>query len=82
MAACARAMAEHRLIRSREARAVRPEELRLRHARSRRFLADALAAPWDGPTVVVTHHLSSIRSVAAHWRADPVYGRREHLGRP
>lgn len=72
MAVCARAMTDHRLIRGRDGRAVRPEELRLRHARSRRFLADALAAPRDGPTVVVTHHLPSMRSVAARWRADPV----------
>lgn len=72
MAACARTMTDHRLIRGGGGHAVRPEELRLRHARSRRFLTAALAAPWDGPTVVVTHHLPSMRSVAARWRADPV----------
>ncbi len=72
MAACSGSMADHRLIRGTEGRTVRPEELRRRHARSRRFLAAALRTPWDGPTVVVTHHLPSIRSVSRRWLSDPV----------
>lgn len=71
MAACGATMADHRLIRGTDGRAVRPEELRRHHARSRRFLA-ALRTPWDGPTVVVTHHLPSIRSVSTPWLSDPV----------
>jgi len=72
MAACGATMADHRLIRGTDGRAVRPEELRRRHARSRRFLAAALRTPWDGPTIVVTHHLPSIRSVSMRWLSDPV----------
>lgn len=33
-----------------------PEEAALLNAAARRFLADTLAAPFDGPTIVVTHH--------------------------
>ena len=39
---------------------------------SRSFLARALAEPFDGPTIVVTHHLPSLRSVAHRYRRDPV----------
>lgn len=37
------------------------------NARTRRWLHDALARPFDGRTVVVTHHAPSFRS----WQADP-----------
>jgi len=33
------------------------------HAASRAWLAGELARPWDGPTVVISHHLPSWRSV-------------------
>jgi len=45
MVACARTMTDHRLIRDQDECRVRPEELRRRHARSRRLLTDALATP-------------------------------------
>jgi len=38
-----------------------PEMTRLRHVQSRAWLAEQLAAPFAGPTVVVTHHLPSLR---------------------
>jgi predicted phosphodiesterase len=39
------------------------EDSRARFAMHRRFLADALATPFAGPTVVVTHHAPSARSI-------------------
>jgi len=42
------------------------------HVRSRAWLADALAAPFDGPTVVVTHHLPHPRSVHSRYATDPL----------
>lgn len=39
---------------------------------SRAFLEHALTEPFDGPTIVVTHHLPSLRSVAERFRANPV----------
>ena len=44
-------------------------ESRARHARSRAFLEEALSRPHDGPTLVVTHHLPSMRSVMPHYRS-------------
>jgi predicted phosphodiesterase len=38
--------------------------------RARRFLTSELAKPFVGPTVVVTHHLPSVRSVPQRFRAD------------
>jgi hypothetical protein len=38
--------------------------------RARRFLTSELAKPFAGPTVVVTHHLPSFRSVPRRFRAD------------
>ena len=41
-------------------------------SRSRDWLAGKLAEPFDGKTVVVTHHLPSFRSVATRFETDPV----------
>jgi predicted phosphodiesterase len=45
-------------------RTLTPDDTILLHRRSRRWLAHQLATPYDGPRVVVTHHLPSWRSVA------------------
>lgn len=42
-------------------------ELRDRCRASTGFLEQALEQPHDGPTIVVTHHLPSLRSVARHY---------------
>ena len=44
-------------------RAFQPEDSVLLHARSRRWLQEQLSTHHDGPTVVVTHHLPTWRSV-------------------
>jgi predicted phosphodiesterase len=49
-----------------------PEQTFIRHRKSRTFLVGALTQPHHGKLVVVTHHLPSIRSVPARFRADPI----------
>lgn len=39
------------------------------HRVSTSFLAEALATPFDGPTIVVTHHLPSMHSVADRFKS-------------
>jgi predicted phosphodiesterase len=51
---------------------LKTSEVLARFDESRAFLAQALAEPFDGPTIVVTHHLPSLRSVARRYRQDPV----------
>ena len=48
------------------------QEAAERHSRSRAFLSEALDQRHDGPTIVVTHHLPSLRSVTERFRRDPV----------
>lgn len=67
-----RCLNDHRMIRGRAGGMLALEEVVSRFAASRAFLARALEDPFDGPTVVVTHHLPSMRSVAPHYRRDPV----------
>lgn len=43
--------------------ALSPEQTIASHAKTREFLQDMLATSFDGPTVVMTHHLPSVRSV-------------------
>ncbi len=48
-----------------------PEQVRTRHLASRAWLERQLATPFDGKTVVVTHHLPAQQSVALRYRDDP-----------
>lgn len=68
-------MNDHRLIRWREGpsrrRFTTAEALRL-HRRDRAFVEQALAEPFDGPTVVVTHHAPHPGSVAERHRGSPL----------
>jgi hypothetical protein len=65
-----RRMIDYSLIRWRDGpepapeRLLTPDDSAQVHHRSRTWLADRLAIPFDGPRVVVTHHLPSWRSVA------------------
>lgn len=49
-----------------------PGDARTMHLRSVRWLQEHLEVPFAGPTVVVTHHAPSLRSVAPARRADPL----------
>ena len=56
----------------RRASSFRPTHALGLHERSRFFLDRALAQPFNGPTVVVTHHAPSVRSIAKRYRGDPL----------
>ncbi|SFQ67482.1 Predicted phosphoesterase [Variovorax sp. OK605] len=47
-----------------------PEDTRALHQRDRAWLAQKLAEPFDGPTVVVTHHAPHRNSLARHYQSD------------
>jgi predicted phosphodiesterase len=51
-------------------RKLRPADTTLWHVRSRRWLTEALHTSVAGPTIVVTHHAPSIRSVAPHFASE------------
>jgi len=63
---------DHRLIRAESGLSVRfrPDDARELHFESRRFLERALAIPFDGPTVVVTHHGVHEKSVDRRYAAN------------
>jgi len=66
-------LADHRLIEMTEAGATRtflPKDALAQHVRSRRWLEAQLAQPFDGPTVVVTHHAPQRGSLAPHYARD------------
>jgi hypothetical protein len=49
-----------------------PADAQACHARHRAWLEQRLAAPHAGPTVVVTHHAPSPRSIAARFAGSPL----------
>jgi predicted phosphodiesterase len=49
-----------------------PADARRLHAVSRSWLEEALAQPFDGPSVVVTHHAPSPRSISPGFAGDPL----------
>jgi Icc-related predicted phosphoesterase len=70
MFAAARGMNDHRFIKRRPTHADTPGEFRLapqdaarHHARQRAYIENELARSFDGPTIVVTHHAPSSRSL-------------------
>lgn len=71
-------MTDHRMIRT-EAGArpgstvpFRPTLTLERHTRELRWLESKLAEPFDGPTVVISHHLPSLKSVPERFNEDPL----------
>lgn len=53
---------------------LQPEDTVKLFERARNWLSEKLAEPFDGMTVVVTHHLPSQQSVATRFENDPVSG--------
>lgn len=51
---------------------VQPSEMIAWHHASRAFIECELRKPFDGPTVVLTHHAPSLNSVQQRFRFDPV----------
>jgi len=64
-------MADFRLIRYR-GEFLTPDATREFHRESRRWLSARLAEPFDGKTVVVTHHLPHRRSIHKRFDRDPL----------
>jgi predicted phosphodiesterase len=72
MAAAQAAMNDFRLIRvDPEYRRFRPADARVSHLVSLDWLVRMLETPFDGPTVVITHHAPSLRSVNHAFRDHP-----------
>ena len=76
MNACASGMNDHRLIgwQKQPWLRFRPQEAALLHHQSKAYLTETLAVPFDGPTVVVSHHAVHWDSVHPRYRTDPVTG--------
>lgn len=75
MESARRGMNDHRLITTTAGGRVQrfmPEHALERHRRERAYIEAALATPFDGATVVVTHHLPSISSVPDRFALDPL----------
>ena len=51
---------------------IRPSEIAGINAKSRAFIEAELRRPFDGPTVVVTHHAPSLRSIHPTYRNNPL----------
>ncbi|KAA0121745.1 metallophosphoesterase [Methylobacterium sp. P1-11] len=75
MAAARRGMNDHRTIsvgRGVERRPFLPADAAALHAASVRFLDAALAVPFGGPSVVITHHAPHPVCIAPHFGRDPL----------
>lgn len=69
-------MRDYQWIRYDHRRAISPEDVLTAHRNARAWLATALAQPWDGKTVVITHHLPSESCIPPEWinfRDTPAY---------
>lgn len=75
MAQAARGLADHSRIERRGPMGsvlFSPEDALKRHVDDRVYIERVLAEPFDGPTVVVTHHAPHPGSVAPHFAKDPL----------
>jgi predicted phosphohydrolase len=72
MEACQRLMVDFRTVRASEKRGggglVTPDELYSRHKESRRYIENKLNEPFQGSTMVLTHHAPSPRSLDSRLR--------------
>jgi len=64
-------MSDYSRIRAAAYRRLRPADTRSAHLEARAFLEAALAQPFDGCTVVVTHHAPAQASIAAPFLQNP-----------
>lgn len=51
---------------------VLPREVRQWHRQSHMYIGDVLRTPFDGKTIVVTHHLPAIPLIASQYKSDPL----------
>jgi predicted phosphodiesterase len=66
-------MNDYRRIRAAHYRRLRPADTLQDHVRARRFLEERLQAPFEGKTVVITHHAPSAASIAPQFLSDPAH---------
>lgn len=64
------ALNDYRLIKHNDGSDMRAMDTIARHGVSRQFITDKLAEPFDGPTVVLTHHAPSWLSVPEQFKKD------------
>lgn len=64
-------MNDHKKIRTGTYSKAMPRHMEVEHSKTRMFLSEALEMPFDGPTVVVTHHAPSGISIPARYK-EPV----------
>jgi predicted phosphodiesterase len=69
-----RTMPEHQLVRTRRQGYFGPEEAYLEFQRTRAWLEKELARPFEGKTVVMTHHAPHPKSIAPKYANDPLSG--------
>lgn len=74
MAAAAAGLNDHRLIRPADAHgaALTPAQARAWHKSARAWIEAQLSAPFDGPTIVVTHHMPHPRSIDDRFVGNPL----------
>ena len=72
MADAKRFMHDYRVIRYGAQGKFRPEHGQRIHEEQVQWLERRLAEPFDGPTVVVTHHLPHRQSIHSKWEGDPL----------
>lgn len=65
-------MRDYRYIRTAGYRRILPRDTQAWALRAKAFLRQALAEPFAGPTVVVTHHPPSLRSLPGQAASDPL----------
>ncbi len=71
MRRCGQRIRDHAVIHV-GSRLFTPEDALAEHLRCRRWLEQCLAQPFDGPTVVISHHAPSPRSVHPRFAGHPV----------
>ena len=76
MNACATGMNDHRRIgwQKQPWLRFRPQEAALLHHQSKTYLAEVLATPFRGPTVVISHHACHPRSIHPEFMSDSLTG--------
>jgi hypothetical protein len=67
-----RSMPDYRIIRRETGAALTPRDTQATHFAHVRWLTNKLAEPFNGPTVVVTHHLPHRNSVHPKYAASPL----------
>ncbi|MGU3493957.1 metallophosphoesterase [Xanthobacteraceae bacterium A53D] len=71
MAAASMGLMDHRQIATADG-VFRPENAGAAHRRAKAWLDGMLSQPFDGPTVVVTHHAPTPRSIGPRFAGDPL----------